>query len=120
MRYEAGQDIDGHFAKACPFATKPVLERLLTDVDTIQKISDVKGGGLFERLRSVTGGELFELDHVDDNCGWIKDHALGLDHQDMRLGESKRAPKRAEALPEAVPSLLLPHCAPEHCCELVT
>jgi hypothetical protein len=120
MRDEPDQDIDGRFTKARPFTPKPFLERLLAHVDARQKISNVQGGGLFERPRIVMRCELFELDDVDVDGGRIEEHALGLDHQDLRLSERKRTSKRTKALPKAMPSLLLPYSAPEHSCQLVS
>src|SRR5262249_25563532 len=48
MGYEPGEHADGTFPKACPFTTKPLLERVLADVETIQQIADVESRGLLE------------------------------------------------------------------------
>ena len=65
MGHQPGEHVDGTFPKACPFTTKPLLEGLLADIETIQQISDVEGSGLLEVPRSVSRGQPFKLGDVD-------------------------------------------------------
>jgi hypothetical protein len=54
MGQEPGENVDGSFSKARAFAAKPLFERLLADVDTVQQISSVECGGLFEVSQSAS------------------------------------------------------------------
>src|SRR4029450_11503069 len=99
---------------------KPILERLLADVDTIQQVTRVQGSGLFERLRGVTRGQPFEPGDIDVERGPIEGQQFALNHQDLRRGAGEGAPEKAQALTEALSGLLLPRIAPEDPCQLAS
>jgi hypothetical protein len=80
MLQQSGENVDGSFPKARPFTAKPLVERLLSDVETIQQISNVEYGGLFEISRSASGGVPFKLGDIDIHGRPIEGHMIGLDH----------------------------------------
>jgi hypothetical protein len=65
MGHQPGEHVDGTFPKACPFTTKPFLEGVLADIETIQQISNVEGSGLLEIPRSVSRGQPFKVSDVN-------------------------------------------------------
>ena len=113
MRHESGQDVDGCLPKACPFTTKPLLEELLVDVKTIQQISNIEGGGLFESPRRVPRSQPLKLDDVNIYRRLIESHPIALDHQDSGLRGGDDTSESAQALTQALSGLLLPCAAPE-------
>jgi len=114
MRHEPRQDVDGSFAKARPFTTEPLLEGLLTDVDTVQQISDIECSGLFEVIQSVSRGQTLKLGDIDLDGRPIETHPIALDHQDWRMKGGEGTSESTQTLTEALSRLLLPCTAPEH------
>src|SRR5262245_60370445 len=120
MLQQRGENVDGSFPKARPFAAKPLFERLLADVEAIQQISSVECSRLFEIPRSAPGGEPFKLWDIDIHGRRIERHPIGLDHQDSRMKAGDCTPEGAQALAQALSSLFLPGTGPEHRCQLVS
>src|SRR5262245_62614782 len=119
MLQQPGEDVYGSFPKARPLAAKPLFERLLADIETIQQISSVECRGLFEISRSAAGGEPFKLDDIDIHGRPIERHMIAVDYQDSRMRAGECTPECAQALAQALSSLVLPGTAPEHRCQFV-
>src|SRR5215475_9663970 len=84
MGHQPAQHVDGNFPKARSLSTKPLLEEVLADIETIQEISDVESGGQLEVFGAFSRGQPFKLGDVDVDCRPTETDSIGFDHHDSR------------------------------------